>query len=316
MIRLVTLALLACLLGGDADDAVAPDPSKGTGGKAGTFPDLKIDVDGTERSYRIVVPEKVKEDGAVPLVFAFHGLLDSKDLMPRYTKLDELAKEEGFILVFPNGIDRHWPIDYENAERDFAFFDALYERITERYDVDRNRVYLTGMSNGAIFSYLLAARRSEKIAAIAPHSGWLGEAQWKGLKASHKFPVMIVHGAEDWIILPVAARIARDVCRKEGHRVEWVMLEGFGHFWAEAEHGINARIWEFFVKNPRDPSGEKAAKEEEPAKRASTPRSPSRAGPPRTPAATSAATPGGVARSPARRAARRPAPWCPCRGRR
>ena len=79
------------------------------GGKHGEFGDERIDVNGVERVYRLVVPKSVDLKTASPLVIAFHGIkIDSKDLMPRYTKLNETADKHGFILAYPNAVDQSW----------------------------------------------------------------------------------------------------------------------------------------------------------------------------------------------------------------
>jgi len=87
----------------------ADDPPAKRPGKIGVFPDESMEVKGKKREYRLVVPKSVDPDKPTPVVFAFHGLLDSKDIMPLYSRLGDLADKEGFILVYPNGINRHWP---------------------------------------------------------------------------------------------------------------------------------------------------------------------------------------------------------------
>lgn len=226
--------------------------SGGSGGEAGTFPRLTLDVDGRQREYRLIVPKAVIESKKpTPILFAFHGfLVDSKDVMPRYTKLGELGEKHGFIVVFPNALDRMWQVvDPDPRKPDIAFFDALLADLGKRYDLDLNRVYVTGMSNGAFFANLLASRRSEVIAAIAPHSGGLGMLYFSGIDAKRKYPVMIVHGLDDRLVNIQQARDARDRYVKAGHEVEYVEVEKLGHFWAHRAD-INERMWRFFETHP------------------------------------------------------------------
>lgn len=227
----------------------AAKPSDGKDGKTGTFPDEKMQVNGKERAYRLMVPDAVDGKKAVPLLFAFHGLLDSKDLMPLYSRLDDLAKKEGFVLVYPNGVNRAWPIVKEFAKDDFAFFDMLYEQLTEKYNIDLNRVYLTGMSNGAYFSNLLASQRSEKIAAIAPHSGGIGFVGLGDLKVKNKYAVLVIHGADDIIVKVDEGRKTRDYYQKQGHPVEYIEVPKHNHFWATGAD-INTKIWKYFMEHP------------------------------------------------------------------
>src|SRR5262245_38724897 len=96
----------------------------------GTFPTETIKVGKLDREYRLVVPKSVDLTKPAPLVFAFHGfLVDSKDVMPRYTKLDEAAEKYHFLLVYPNAIDRSWALTPDKMIKDLAFFDALLKRL-------------------------------------------------------------------------------------------------------------------------------------------------------------------------------------------
>jgi polyhydroxybutyrate depolymerase len=126
-----------------------------------------------------------------------------------------------------------------------AFFDGLYDHVGKSYNIDQNRVYLIGMSNGAYFSHLVARERSDKIAAIAAHSGGLG-AMVKDPKLEHKFAVMLIHGMEDSIVKVDESRKARDAYTKWGHDVNYVEVAGLNHFWAHKAR-INDKIWTFFA---------------------------------------------------------------------
>lgn len=230
--------------------SVPANPSRGMGGARGLFPDEKMRVNARTRSYRLVVPDKIDGQAAVPLLLAYHGLGDSKETMPVYSRLDQLAEQRRFILVYPNASKQRWHIAPEAAREDVAFFDELYDYLTARYNIDRNRVYLTGMSNGAFFINLLASERSDRIAAIGVHSGGIGLVSLKPLQVRHKYAVMIVHGDKDQIVKLETARNTRDVYIREKHPVEYLELTGLGHVWGERV-GINEKMWEFFLEHPR-----------------------------------------------------------------
>ncbi|MFY9223095.1 MAG: PHB depolymerase family esterase [Blastocatellia bacterium] len=212
------------------------------------FPNLSIKVNGKERFYRLVVPKT--SQNKFPLLFAFHGLGDSKDLMPFYSKLDETAKKHGFILVYPNGIDKRWPLIPALAIDDIAFFDSLYEKLIKSYPIDENRVYLAGMSNGAYFINILAQKRAEKIAAIASHSGSIGFLGRQGLKTKDKYAVIIIHGDKDKIISVSEGRRTKNTYKSAGYITEYLEVKGLGHTWAN-EINVNDKIWQFFEANPK-----------------------------------------------------------------
>jgi polyhydroxybutyrate depolymerase len=220
-------------------------------GTHGTFADESLDVGKQKRAYRLVVPKSVDLGTPAPLVLAFHGLLiDSKDVMPKYTKLDELAADKKFVIAFPEAEGKMWGIAPDKVTRDLAFFDELLKTLQAKYLIDPNRIYVLGMSNGGYFAHLVGKERSKVVAAVMSHSGPLGLQTLLGIKANRKFPVMIVHGDKDVILSVDFARENRDKYKKEGHEVNYVEIAGMGHEWA-TKQSINDRIWEFFEKHPR-----------------------------------------------------------------
>jgi polyhydroxybutyrate depolymerase len=245
----ICLAIAAVSQAKAAVRSVAARPSGGQGGESGVFGDGRIDVRGQERAYRLIVPKSIDPSQPVPLVFAFHGFLDSKDFMASYSKLDQLAEKHGFILVFPNGRDRRWPLLLDRAKPDLDFFDTLLDHLGGRYNIDLNRVYLTGMSNGAFFTHLVASQRAESVAAIAPHSGGLGLIGNKQPDVAHKYAVLLIHGDQDALVNVSESRRARDAYQKWGHPVEYVEVPKLNHFWAHGA-GINEHIWKFFQEHP------------------------------------------------------------------
>jgi polyhydroxybutyrate depolymerase len=219
--------------------------------KHGTFANETLKVGTKTRAYRLVVPKGVDLSKPAPLVVAFHGMgIDSKDLMPKYTKLDELAADKKFVLAYPEAEGRAWGLAPEKVTADLAFFDELLKAVQAAYKIDANRVYLVGMSNGGYFAHLVAKERSKVVAAVASHSGPLGLQTLGGVKAERKFPVMIVHGDKDKLLSVEFARENRDKYKKEGHEVHYVEVAGLGHEWATKQK-VNDQIWEFFEKHPR-----------------------------------------------------------------
>jgi polyhydroxybutyrate depolymerase len=242
------LVLLAFGCARPAPLAHAADPKPAA---HGTFPDEAIEVGQQKRTYRLVVAKSVDLQKPAPLVVAFHGMgIDSKDLMPKYTKLDELAADKGFVLVYPEAEGRSWGLAPKKVETDLALFDALLKSLQARFKIDANRVYVLGMSNGGYFAHLVGKERSKTVAAVCSHSGPLGLQTLGGVKADRKFPVMIVHGDADKLLPVDWARENRDKYTKEGHEVKYVEVAGLGHEWATRQK-INDQIWEFFEKHPR-----------------------------------------------------------------
>ncbi len=94
---------------------------------------------------------------------------------------NKLADKDGFIMVYPDGIELNWNdgrMDEEANDRahrenidDVGFISALIDSMIKDYNINPKQVYVTGISNGAIMSYRLACELSHKITAIAPVDG-------------------------------------------------------------------------------------------------------------------------------------------------
>lgn len=138
--------------------------------------------DGLQRTYKIHIPPSLPENFSPAMVFVLHGGGGTGDGMERSLTLggfNTLSDENNFIVVYPDGIERHWndgrtntsDAAHEQNIEDVGFFDALIENLTNEFNIDTNRIYCTGISNGAMMSYRLALELPEKIAAIAPVAG-------------------------------------------------------------------------------------------------------------------------------------------------
>jgi polyhydroxybutyrate depolymerase len=243
------LSLLVLLLPAAGRPLAADD--KPAAGVAGTFPNESITVGDKERVFRLVVPKSVDLSRPAPLVVAFHGMgIDSKDFMPAYTKLDDLAREKKFVLVYPQRDGGSWGLRPDKVTADLAFFDALLGHLKKTYRIDPDRIYVLGMSNGGYFAHVVGKERSKVVAAVASHSGPLGLQTLGGIKAERKFPVMIVHGDQDRLLPVEWSRESKQKYAREGHEVKYVEVAGLGHTWA-AKEKINEQLWEFFEKHPR-----------------------------------------------------------------
>lgn len=142
-----------------------------------------INAGGLKRSYVVHVPNTHDETSPMPVVLALHGATMNGPMMAWFTDLNHKADEAGFIVVYPNGTGKRSSFFWnggkccgsavkENVD-DVAFIGALLDDLMQKYRVDDRRIYATGMSNGGIMVYRLAAELSDRIAAIAPVAGSL-----------------------------------------------------------------------------------------------------------------------------------------------
>ncbi len=133
-----------------------------------------MDVDGTERSYIVSLPDGYDPEIPYPLIFAFHGLGGSAELVSsnRYYFGIEQTGGTPSIFVYPDGLETGNGAGWPNTDgRDVVFFDALLSTMQDNYCVDRARVFSTGHSYGGIMSHTLGCQRAEVLRAIAPVAG-------------------------------------------------------------------------------------------------------------------------------------------------
>ena len=141
-----------------------------------------LSIGGRERSYLVHVPPSYDGTRAVPVVLALHGGATDAAVMVRFCGLNTKADQAGFLAVYPNGTGEARKLLTWNAGDccgyatrhkvdDVAFVDAMLDDLAAAARMDPRRVFATGMSNGAMMCYRLAAELSQRIAAIAPVAG-------------------------------------------------------------------------------------------------------------------------------------------------
>ena len=166
--------------------------------------DFYLRVGNLERHYVVHMPPAAGPRPA--LVLNFHGGGANARAHQGYVRTDALADREGFLVVYPDGTG---PVRERfltwNAGTccgaaaggqvdDVAFVRALLEDLAQRIEYDRARVYATGLSNGAMMSYRLAAELSDRVAAIAPVAGSMALARFSPARG---VPVLHIHSVDD-----------------------------------------------------------------------------------------------------------------------
>ena len=110
--------------------------------------------------------------------------------------LINLQRIENFIVVHPNGISNTWTVS-ANDDTDINFIVALLNQLEEDYNIESNRIYSTGMSMGGFFSFSLACRLSDRIAAVASVTGSMYQPAINNCSPVKPMPILQIHGTED-----------------------------------------------------------------------------------------------------------------------
>ena len=159
---------------------------------------------GLERTYSVHVGSSYDPGKPTPLVIVLHGGGGTGKGMVRLTDFNALADRENFIVVYPDGFEKHWndgrgvqwQSHIENTD-DVGFISALIDRLSAELNIDAKRVYVTGISNGGMMSHRLGCELPQKIAAIAPVASNIPVNQASVWSPSRPVPVLIINGTED-----------------------------------------------------------------------------------------------------------------------
>ena len=160
--------------------------------------------DGIEREFILNIPASYDGNEAAPVIFNFHGFGSNANQQMFYGDFRLIAEAEGIILVHPEGTliqgQAHWNVGFapdDSEADDIGFTEAMIEYLIENYNIDENRIYATGMSNGGFMSYLLACQLGDKFAAIASVTGSMTPETFENCVPTHPTPIMQIHGTND-----------------------------------------------------------------------------------------------------------------------
>ena len=162
--------------------------------------------DGLERQYRIHIPPQVSE--SFPLILVLHGYGGGNNDMMNNYGWTQLANEKGFVVAFPNGTrdqdnQRFWDVDYDFHPGldidDDGFLRELALHLQDEYQLDPDRTFVTGFSNGAEMCFQLACRESETFEATAPIIGMMLDTLFTNCNPTIVRPMLSMNGTADGV---------------------------------------------------------------------------------------------------------------------
>ena len=260
-----------------------------------------VTVDGRQRFFAVHVPPGLQAGRRTPVVIVLHGGGGNARQVVEQTGMNDQADSGGFLAVYPDGTGRldrtmltwnsgaccGYALDHQVD--DVAFVATLIDQLERQYAADPARIFVTGMSNGAMMSYRLACELADRIAAIAPVAGSLGV----DCRPSAPISVVAFHGTADQHVPyqggtpriqadphprqdpPVADTISfwaghnhcagaatqtvtSDTTRRnhscpDGVDVTLYTIDGGGHAWPSGAGTVNATqlMWQFFQQHPK-----------------------------------------------------------------
>ncbi len=190
-------------------------------------------------NYLLYLPESYDKDKTVkwPLILFLHGGGERGNNLNTVKKVGPLryvakGKKLPFIIVSPQiGKGMYWGPD--------SLKDFLIEVIS-KYKVDKDRIYLTGLSIGGKGTWETAMKYPEMFAAIAPVSGWAKpDMLWK----IRNIPVWVFHGAKDPVVPVIASVVMADSLKKYNNVKLTIYPEGTHSHWEETYNNEDLYKW-------------------------------------------------------------------------
>jgi len=189
---------------------------------------------GTRGGFSLYVPETWDGRAPMSLVVALHGGHGhGRDFL--WSWLREARGRETLVLA-PTSESRTWSL--LGPDVDAPRLLQMVESVGQRYPVDRSRVLLTGMSDGATYALMQGARDDSPFTHLAPACGVLHPMLLTGnaLHALRDRPIYLIHGALDWMFPVGTTRVAREVLTAAGARLVYREIEDLSHAYPRDEN--------------------------------------------------------------------------------
>ncbi|MDK4284997.1 alpha/beta hydrolase-fold protein [Corynebacterium pseudodiphtheriticum] len=252
-----------------------------------------IDVNGTPRHFIVDLPANYDPNRAYPVVLGYSGAWDTADAFRGHSFLNKAVGSDA-IVAYPQGVTDKlkgkpaWGGPHyaaQSVEDDAAFARALVADLAGKYNVDTNRIYATGLSNGGGAALSLACHAPDLVDGVASSAGAYYDATVSNCVPDAAVPTLIMHHKDDHVIninggandhggrYKAARQVfdefaTRNGCAPGGNVNNWIVgahtVSGSncraatefatvvspqvnnGHTWFKAVPSANLLVWEFF----------------------------------------------------------------------
>ncbi|MEM7406302.1 MAG: phospholipase [Pseudomonadota bacterium] len=199
---------------------------------------------GSKGGYSLYVPEHDDGSRSWPLVVALHGG-GGHGRGFLWSWLRE-ARSLGFVLLCPTCLGQTWGL--MEPDPDTANVERMVAKVCDEWPIDRQRLLLTGMSDGGTFTFLSGLRAASVFTHLAPISASFHPLLLEMIPGVdvRKRPIYLTHGVHDWMFAIDIARLAEQTLGAAGAQVEYREIADLAHTYPREE---NPRIIEWLMSN-------------------------------------------------------------------
>lgn len=159
---------------------------------------------GSGRAWITYVPTSYDPATPTPLVVLLHGRPSNATAMAAITRMNAVADEKGFIVVYPEGLNNEWNAFYDLTRQqgvanqdDVAFLKTLTEDLGRDLNIDRRRMFLGGFSNGGFMTIRMACSAADTFAGFASVGAELYAVLKDKCRGGRPAPILLMNGTAD-----------------------------------------------------------------------------------------------------------------------
>ena len=188
------LVLLAACGGSSGSGDKAPPPA---------VQRRQLEVAGLSRGYRLYVPLSLDRRRPAPLVLVLAGVGNPAESMVETTQLDRLADSAGFVVAYPEGVNRTWNAGYccllgaTTGPDDVGFLTRVIDDVASDHRIDPARVFAVGVSAGGMMAHRLGCERPDRIAGVGSVAGAMIP---DACRPARPVSVIEIHGTADPLV--------------------------------------------------------------------------------------------------------------------
>ena len=229
------LSLMGLLIPEETKNSVSPEIEK-----------HYLEWQGRNRTYWIHLPPAEKLNHPVPLLFHLHGGGGTGKGTPglTYRRFNKIADREGFIVVYPDAIARNWNdgrtahLKPQNRDvDDVGFIVSIIGKIQKEFNIDSNRIFTTGMSNGGFMSSRLLCDRADLFRGGAVLTASISEDYLPECDPSKPVAVLVMNGTDDPLV-PYEGGDVR-LFKRGKSRGKIISNDDYIHYWKEKNNCVS-----------------------------------------------------------------------------